>query len=141
MPRFRSHSHSSIGPAGILASVVVAALATIVAGCGAMATLDDEDPFGGRTQGAGVLTMEVQNLLNEEVVIRVRGSELNRELGRVSSRSNQRFTFAWPDFDRLTIQLEPFSGNRHSMPPVAVGAGEVLELVIQAPIERSVLRR
>jgi hypothetical protein len=120
---------------------IVLFLAGLSAGCAAMAAGARDNPFGGRDAVDGRVTMEVQNLLNEEVVVRVRGTGIHRELGRVASRSNQRFTFPWAEFERLTIQLEPFSGNRHSMPPVAVGAGELLELLIQSPIERSVLRR
>jgi len=126
------------GPA--LALAILLLLPGLV-GCGAMAWRGAEDPFGGRDGPAGTVTMEVQNQLNEEVVVRIRGGEVGRDLGRVPSRSNQRFSFPWPEFDRLTIQLEAFSGARHTLPPVAVGAGEVLELVVQSPLDRSVLRR
>jgi len=119
---------------------IVLVLASLT-GCGPLAWRGVEDPF--RSEGApeGRVMMEVQNQLNEEVVVRVRGDRVNVELGRVSSRSSQRFSFPWPEFDRLTVQLETFSGGRHTMPPVPLGAGDVLELVIQSPLERSVLRR
>ncbi len=97
------------------------------------------DPFGG--SAGGIIAMEVRNTLEEEVTVRVRADRFQRDLGQVSGRSYTRLSFPWADHGRLSVQIEPATGSRYTFPPMEVRAGELLELVIQLPIERSQLRR
>jgi hypothetical protein len=97
------------------------------------------DPFRGDAEG--IVFLEVRNTLEEEVRIRVRSQAGGMDLGSAPARTVTRLTFPWGDFGRLSLQLEPATGSRFTLPPLEVHAGAVLELVIQSPVDRSTLRR
>ncbi len=114
-------------------------LVLTLAACGQARGAQAGDPF--ERGSAGVLHLDVQNTLEEDVIIRVRAGNTNREIGQVRARSQARFQVPWGDFGRLTLQLEPLGGSRYSMPAVEASSGERLFLEIVRPIERSTLRR
>jgi hypothetical protein len=95
------------------------------------------DPEGGLQ---GEVILRVENLLQEQVTIRVAAGGPSRELGAVPGRSSQQFSVE-VTAARISFQLEPFSGRRHTMPSVSVQPGDVLDLRVVNPIERSSLRR
>lgn len=119
---------------------LVGLLAFLLAGCASLGHAHLRDnPFERDAQG--VVFLEVRNTLEEDVHLRARTRSGVRDLGVVSPRSVTRLTFPWGEFDRLSLQLEPATGSRFTLPPLEVRSGEVLELVIQSPIDRSSLRR
>lgn len=134
------------GPAGSLAmslatGMTLLVLSLLASGC---------SPFGSRGTGPnpfdmqgdleGGVILRVENLLQEQVTIRVALGGPTRDLGTVPGRSSQQFAVELTS-SRISFQLEPFSGRRHTMPLVSVQPGDVLDLRVVNPIERSTLRR
>jgi len=119
-------------------------LAGIVAlgGCAALGGgSPQDDPFARGGPSEAQLMLRANNTLSEEVSIRVIDAGRTVDLGSVPARTTRQFTVEWSGSSRLAFQLEPFSGRRHTLPLVSVEPGDLLELVIQSPVERSVIRR
>ena len=124
----------------LAASLVMAGLSLSTPACMGMgAGPSGPDPFD--SSGPGMVFMEVRNTMEQEVVIRVRAGRFNQDLGSVQARSVTRVSFPWADHGRLSVQIEPAMGGRFTFPPREVAGGDILELVIQQPLERSQLRR
>jgi hypothetical protein len=99
------------------------------------------DPFARGGSSANQLILRANNTLAEDVSVRVVDRGRILDLGTVPGRSTRQFTVEWSGSSRLGFQVEPFSGRRHTLPLISVEPGDLLELVIQSPIERSVIRR
>jgi hypothetical protein len=97
------------------------------------------DPFG--SQEAGVVLLEVRNLLEEEVTVRIRSNALRADLGVVPPRGVATLNFRWPGLGRATFQVEPISGSRYSFPVVEVRTGESLEMTVRSPLSDSRISR
>ncbi|CAN5821856.1 hypothetical protein BH23GEM11_BH23GEM11_16510 [soil metagenome] len=115
---------------------------TAFSGCAALGGSSSQgDPFARGASAGDQLVLRANNTLSEEVSIRVVDGGRTQDLGSVPGRSTRQFTVQWSGSSRLAFQLEPFSGRRHTLPTIAVEPGDLLELVIQSPVERSVIRR
>jgi len=131
---------SRLRPRGLRPAAALLVLAALLTGCSGLGQAHMRgDPF--RADSEGIVFLEVRNTLGEEVRIRVRSQAGGMDLGSVPARTVTRLTFPWGDFGRLSLQLEPATGSRFTLPPLEVHAGEVLELIIQSPVDRSTLRR
>lgn len=127
-------------PRLILALIVTAGLSLPMAACMGMGTgVSGPDPFD--ASGPGLVFIEVRNTMEQEVIIRVRAGSFRQDLGSVQARSVTRVSFPWAEHGRLSVQIEPALGGRFTFPPREVVGGDILELVIQQPLERSQLRR
>jgi uncharacterized protein (DUF58 family) len=113
-----------------------------VSGCAALGGGSTQgDPFARGGASTGELILRASNTLSEEVAIRLIDGGRTVDLGSVPGRSTRQFTVQWSGSARVAFQVEPFSGRRHTLPMVSVESGDLLELVIQSPVERSVIRR
>jgi hypothetical protein len=110
--------------------------ALLLVGCASsLQTPRGPDPFGGGA--GGHFFLEIRNTLEEEVTLRIRAGRHSQDLGRIQARGHTRVTVPWDDHGRLSLQIEPMTGGRFTFPPREVGVGELLELVIQSPLDRS----
>lgn len=127
-------------PRLIPALLVVVGVGMSTAACMGMGTgPSGPDPFD--SSGPGLVFMEVRNTMEQDVTIRVRAGRFSQDLGSVQARSMTRVSFPWANHGRLSVQIEPAMGGRFTFPPREVVAGDILDLVIQQPLERSQLRR
>ncbi len=121
-------------------ATVILGVLLLTGGCMGMGSgPSGPDPFD--SSGPGIVFMEVRNTLEQEVIVRVRAGRFYQDLGAVPARSVTRVTFPWNEEGRLSVQIEPLMGGRFTFPPREVVAGDILELVIQQPLEQSRLQR
>lgn len=121
----------------IFRGLVVAGLLSLL-GCGLFpARLPD--PFAGANGDA--LTIRVENPTREDVEIEVAAAGLRESLGRVSARSRDQFQLPWPGSQEIRFHVNLIAGPRHTTRGVVVGPGDQIEMFIQTPIERTVVRR
>lgn len=122
------------GAAG-LALLVAAALAS--ASCAGRRA---PNPFEDPGQASRSLRIEVENHNFNEATLRA-VARTERRLGVVSGNGKQTFTIPWTTVDDLQIRIDILAGDRFTTNRVSVGPGESVQLTIQNPLYRSLLRR
>lgn len=97
------------------------------------------DPFAQASERR--LSILVQNPTNMDVAVEALAGSQRTALGFVSPRSQRHFRIPWQRIETIRFQLEPLGGRRYTTRGLGVGPGERVELVIQAPVSRSFVRR
>jgi hypothetical protein len=97
------------------------------------------DPF--RSQSERQLVVRVENTGIEDVSIQAVGPGRRVNLGQVQGRSIRQFSVPWASVQDVRFQIEPLGGRRFTTPAVMVGPGEVVQLVVTQPVDRSFVRR
>lgn len=110
-----------------------------LAACGGWAGRTDSDLFSSRDERS--FSIQVENLSTEDMRVSVLEPDRRHDLGQIKPRSTGRFTIPMSDHAQVRIWIEPFSGSPHTIPAMSVGPGDHLELVLQFPASRSILRR
>jgi len=97
------------------------------------------DPF--RSADDDKIPIQVENLSAEDMMVMVLGTARRHDLGRVNSRSTARFAVPWSRSEQIRIQIEPMTSSPHTVSAASVEPGDHLELILNFPASRSVLRR
>jgi hypothetical protein len=97
------------------------------------------DPF--RSADENQISIQVENLSAEDMMVMVLGTARHHDLGRINSRSTARFAVPWSRSEQIRVQIEPTTGSPHTVSASSVEPGDHLELVLNFPASRSVLRR
>ncbi len=120
--------------------VLLAATALLLGGCGFLfGGITHSDPF--QSQAERRLSVRVENLNGEDMAVRALAAGRRVELGRVQGLSVRQFSIPWSRRQDVRFQIEPIAGRSHTTQPLPVGPGELVNLHITEPINRSYLRR
>jgi hypothetical protein len=113
----------------------------VLTGCGFLLSgLEPSDPFASTTERR--VSVRVENLTSEDVMVRALGSGRRVEIGRVRARSIQQVSIPWSSFRDIRFQLELTTGGRpHTTLSVPVSPGDQVNLLVGVPLNRSQVRR
>ncbi len=114
-------------------------LALVLSGCGGFAAQSSWDPFASRQDRQ--IGIRVENPTQRDVSVTAVAPGRRIELGMVGSRSSQQYRIPWSQTQDIRFQLDPIGGRRHITPPTTVSPGDRIEVWLQDPLERSVVRR
>ncbi|TVR52611.1 MAG: hypothetical protein EA421_13445 [Gemmatimonadales bacterium] len=123
------------GPTVLSLLLVVSTLAA----CGGWGGRTGPDPFS--TGDERSFSIQVENLSSEDMRVAVLGPDRRHDLGQINPRSTGRFAIPLSEHAQVRIRIEPISGSPHTMPAMTVEPGDHLELFLQFPASRSMLRR
>ncbi len=118
--------------------LVVTGLVLAVAACGLIGTAAD-DEFEPRQ--APELTLSVTNRNFYDATLYAVWSARRHRLGRVSGNGERSFKFRWEHLE-LRVEINLLSVGSYYTLPIMVEAGDELELVIEAALDKRIrLRR
>lgn len=137
MARFLMNRRTTFVIAGAALVLVGLLLAT---GCAALTGGNSAwDPFAQASERR--LSILVQNPTNMDVAVEAVAGTERTDLGFVGPRSQRQFSIQWQRVETIRFQIEPLGERRYTTPGLGVGPGERVELIIQAPVSRSFVRR
>ena len=115
--------------------LTVAAAAT---GC-TMGPQRRPNPFDAQGGGNSIKIEVVNRNFNQATLVAL--SPVRRRIGIVGGNSSQSFSFAWSSGDQLRIHIDLLAGGSTTTNSIAIGPGETAYLVVENPVNRSLLRR
>ncbi len=118
------------GPASCALLLVLA-----VGGCSTGRTIG-ENPFDESSRQDQV-SLRVENRNIHDATIFAGSGNQRRELGTVSARGVEFFTFAWNPGTPVTLEIELAVGERYRLPPRSFTGGRRLELTVESELRRS----
>ena len=121
----------------IAQTLVIAGLA-LAAGCGLIRG-DSWDPFASVQERQ--LHIRVHNTTHTDVVVEALAGTRRTELGIVDAGRQTQFRMGWSRVQDLRFNVSLIGGRRHITSGVAVGPGDVVELIVLSPLDRSYVRR
>ncbi len=110
-----------------------------VTGCSGLASGGSWDPFAQSSERR--LHVRVQNLTTTDVNVHILAPGRRLEVGLVASRSIRDFSIPWSGTQDARFQVEQIAGRRHTTTGVQVGPGERVEVIVQDPLQRTIVRR
>jgi hypothetical protein len=120
---------------------VLAALALVViTGCGTIMG-ERPDPFAGATPGVGQLIILMENFSREDVIVEMIYPGARESLGRLDARSRSRVILDWRQPREVQFQVQIVAGPRQTIRGFSAAPGDLVDLVVQSPIDRSFARR
>lgn len=123
------------------AGMALATLALLfAASCGTIRG-ERPDPFAGAAPGVGQLIILMENFSREDVVVEMVYPGTRESLGRLDARSRSRVILDWRQPREVQFQVQVVAGPRHNVRGFSAAPGDLVELVVQAPISRSFARR
>ncbi len=111
----------------------------LLGGCAAIGGGSGWDPFAGAAERR--LAVRVENVSRDDVRITALAPGRRLEMGLVGGRSRRDFSIPWQAMEDVRFQIEIVAGRRHTTVGVPVAAGDRVELIVQDPIQRSIVRR
>lgn len=97
------------------------------------------NPFDARA-GANSITIDVVNRnFNQATLVSLR--PVRRRIGIVGGNSSRSFNFAWSSGNQLRIHIDLLAGGSATTNPISIEPGETAYLVVENPVNRSLLRR
>ncbi len=121
----------------LLAAVTV----VLVSACAGGQSRDDS-PFDPSPQSSGRITIVADNLQFNEATLYVLSDGGSRQrIGTVGGKNRATMRADWEGNRELRIEIRLLAGERYTTPGINVSPGERLELMIENPVQRSVVRR
>jgi len=87
------------------------------------------------------LSIIVDNQNSSDVDVRALAPGRRISLGQVPGRSRTTLSIPWGSTQELRFQIELPTGGTHTTGGVSLPPGARVELIVQDPIQRSVIRR
>ena len=112
-------------------------LALAAGGCSTGRTIG-ENPFADAPRQDQV-SLRVENRNIHDATIFAGSGNQRQELGTVSARGVEFFTFAWNPGTPVTLEIELAVGERYRLPPRSFTGGRRLELTVESELRRSFL--
>jgi len=119
--------------------LLIAAACALVLGCSSRT--DTPNPFEPGGSGAGQIQLRVENLNFNDATLHAVSDGARIRLGRVTGKSEARFTVDWPFVRDLRVEINLLAGGNHTTRRLTVSPGESVRLLIQTPLNRSFLVR
>lgn len=89
----------------------------------------------------GTLTIRVENLQFNDVTLHALAAGSRIRLGTVAGKGVGRFTIPWTTLTELRFEIDLLAGPSFTTRYISVNPGEVVEVVVQEPLERTIIRR
>ena len=112
-------------------------VAAAAAGC-TMRPQRRPNPFG--EGAANSIKIDVVNRnFNQATLVAL--NPVRRRIGIVGGNSSRSFNFAWSSGNQLRIHIDLLAGGSATTDTIAIEPGETAYLVVENPVNRSLLRR
>lgn len=113
------------------------AVAAAATGC-TMRPQQRPNPFD--AEATNSITINVVNRnFNQATLVAV--TPVRRRIGIVGGNISRSFNFAWSSGDQLRIHIDLLAGGSTTTNTIAIEPGETAYLVVENPVNRSLLRR